>query len=89
MPRTPNGISSLQNLPWIAAVRAASHEYEMKPLTMSNRGQSDQQTPDRPWADFETEREDLPASVRPDSNPRSGSGQTSVTFVSEESTDDN
>ena len=71
------------------AVRAASREYAMKPLTMSNSRQSDLQTPHRPWADFETEQEDLPVSVRPGSSPRSGSGETSITFVSEESTDDN
>lgn len=56
---------------------------------MSSPRQSDQQVQYRRWTDVETEREDLPASVRPGSSPGSGSGQTSVTFVSEESTDDN
>src|SRR6185437_11859853 len=87
--RASNGMLSLWN-PFLSdAVRAASHEYAMKPLMMSNRGPSDQQIPFRRWADFETEPEDLPAAVRPGSSPHSGSGETSITFVSEESTDDN
>jgi hypothetical protein len=39
--------------------------------------------------DFETDEETLPASVAPGTGPASDSGQTSITFVSEESTDEN
>jgi len=38
--------------------------------------------------DFETDEDALPACVATSPNSASGSGQTSITFVSEESTDE-
>jgi hypothetical protein len=59
----------------------------MRPQMMNNQGRATSSFP--AWRDVETEIERLPAAVRLDVSTRKpGDGQTRVTFVEEESTDD-